>query len=531
MKQILHILAKDARHLWAEILLSVAVISAFALACPADWRAAEGMHSFNAAVRNSPGEVQLFVGILELLVSASWWLLISNLIHDERLVGDRQFWLTRPYEWKKLLVAKLLFLFAFLYLPLFIAECALLAAAGFSPFSHLAGLLFNLLLISGILILPLVAIATITSNFARMTIVLLGILLSIAAFFALAFRINLETMTLPWETGAHLVLLVCLCAAAVVSQYATRNTRASVLLLVAFPVLYLSIGEFIVPSQVVVNRSYPFSAAAADAPVQLSYSPSGFNNPVTYPGRLPREVSIQIPLEVSGIADHSVVILDAVRAAVETTGSFRWNSAWQLLYVTKISPAEKTAHIGFVMPVAVYDQLKSAPLTVHLTLALTQARAGRFTTVSLPAGSFSVPDFGVCSPEGALHDPDEVGGIFCLSALREPHLTRIQLIAHNESSTCDSAQTDAGVPNSTWQGSLDTWPAQMSISSVKFPYGAWPSYVGPAGREISGLHLCRGAPITFTRYDLSRRAQVAVTIQNFQLPTLTPAQRSVITNP
>ena len=91
MKQILHILAKDARHLWIEILLSIAVIVAFALACPASWRTVIEMRL----------EPQILVRILELLVPASWWLLISNLIHDERLVGDRQFWLTRPYEWKK----------------------------------------------------------------------------------------------------------------------------------------------------------------------------------------------------------------------------------------------------------------------------------------------------------------------------------------------------------------------------------------------------------------------------------------------
>jgi len=29
-------------------------------------------------------------------------------VHAESLVGDRQFWITRPYEWKKLLTAKAL---------------------------------------------------------------------------------------------------------------------------------------------------------------------------------------------------------------------------------------------------------------------------------------------------------------------------------------------------------------------------------------------------------------------------------------
>jgi hypothetical protein len=531
MKQILHILAKDARHLWAEILLSVAVTAAFACACPANWRATEGMHYFSSGFTASTGEVQLFGGILEFLVFVSWWLLISDLIHDERLVGDRQFWLTRPYEWRKLLAAKLLFLLVFVYLPLFIAQCALLAVAGFSPFSHIAGLLFNLLLISGAIVLPLVAIATLTPNFARMTLALLGVLLSIAALLALASRINLETMTLPWETSANLALVICLCAAAVVSQYATRKTRTSVLLLVAFPVLFFAIGEFIVPSQTLINRSYLYAAAATGAPAQFSYVPSGLNNPSSYAGARPHEVSINIPLNVSGVANRSVVISDAVKATIEAPDGFRWDSSWQLLFRNKISPTDKTAFISFFMPLAVYDQLKSAPLTLHLTMALTQAGAGSVTSVSLPDGSFSVPNFGVCSPEAAFNDPNEVGGVFCKSALREPHLTQIQLVAHNPSSNCDAAATDAGVPNSTWQGSLDAWPAQFGVSPVKFPYGAWPAYIDPAGRQMTTLHLCRGTPITFTRFDLVRRAQAAITIPDFQLPQLTPAQRSVITNP
>jgi hypothetical protein len=538
MKQILHILAKDARHLWIEILLSIAVVVAFALACPASWRAAVEFRGLSPEGRYSPYEMQLFVRILELLVPTSWWLLISNLIHDDRLVGDRQFWLTRPYEWKKLLAAKLLFLFVFLYLPLFIAQCALLTVAGFSPLSYLPGLLFNLCLISGFLVLPLVAIAAVTSNFARMTLVILGILLSIVAIIALAFRIDLEWMTLPWETGVDLTVLICFCGAAIVSQYSTRKTRASLLLLFAVPVLYFFIGGLIVPSQALVDRSYPLSTSAAAAPAQFIYSPSelsGFNNLLATTARLPRQVSIQIPLEVSGIADRSVVIPDAIKATVETAGGFRWDSAWQLLFGRNISSDEKTAHVSLDMPLAVYDQLQSAPLTVHFTLALTQAQAGRVTSVSLPAGSFSVPDFGNCSPQARfsdpLTDPKEVLGIYCVSALREPHFTQIQLIAHNHNSNCDAGQADAGIPNSTWKGSLSSWPAQFGLSSVQFPYGVWPTPEDYVDRGNSNLHLCPGTPITFTRYDVLRRAQVAVTIEGLQLPTLTPGQRSVITNP
>jgi hypothetical protein len=121
MKQTLHILAKDIRHLWGEILLSVATMVAFAWVYPRQWS--------NASVgweRFSPGfgrQGQILAWLLMLLVPLSWWLLIARLVHEERMAGDRQFWITRPYEWKKLLAAKGLFVLIFLYFPLIAAQC------------------------------------------------------------------------------------------------------------------------------------------------------------------------------------------------------------------------------------------------------------------------------------------------------------------------------------------------------------------------------------------------------------------------
>lgn len=39
-----------------------------------------------------------------------WVFLTLRVVHGETLVGDRQWWVTKPYEWWKLLLAKELFL-------------------------------------------------------------------------------------------------------------------------------------------------------------------------------------------------------------------------------------------------------------------------------------------------------------------------------------------------------------------------------------------------------------------------------------
>jgi hypothetical protein len=60
-------------------------------------------------------------------------------VHGESLVGDRQFWVTRPYDWKKLVVDKALFVLTFINLPLFVLDVFLLAKSGFRPSSHVPG--------------------------------------------------------------------------------------------------------------------------------------------------------------------------------------------------------------------------------------------------------------------------------------------------------------------------------------------------------------------------------------------------------
>src|SRR5580693_8112343 len=115
MKQILHIFAKDTRHLWLEILISVALTIWLGLTSPHRWWMSGA--GYEETVSFSPrASVMLLPSLLPVLIPLSWWILISPLIHDERLVGDRQYWLTRPYEWKKLLTAKTLFILVFLYL-------------------------------------------------------------------------------------------------------------------------------------------------------------------------------------------------------------------------------------------------------------------------------------------------------------------------------------------------------------------------------------------------------------------------------
>ena len=148
MKQALHIFAKDARHFWPEITVSLVITAVFAWTYRYTWMAdmVPGIPKLQY--------LQKLAEIVAGLVPVSWWILITRAVHAESLVGDRQWWITKPYEWPQLLGSKLLFLAAFVLLPFCVAQCVLLEVAGFHWFEYMPGLGFSLVLVLGILVGP-----------------------------------------------------------------------------------------------------------------------------------------------------------------------------------------------------------------------------------------------------------------------------------------------------------------------------------------------------------------------------------------
>ena len=107
MSQIMRILRKDAQHHWIEILLCQAALFVFVANEVHGWK----FHEIYGLGRFWPVAV-------DGLLPVSWWILIVRAVQGDGLVGDRQFWITRPYEWKKLVTAKILFVLVFINIPL-----------------------------------------------------------------------------------------------------------------------------------------------------------------------------------------------------------------------------------------------------------------------------------------------------------------------------------------------------------------------------------------------------------------------------
>ncbi len=306
MKQILHIFVKDARHQWLEILISLAATLALVFTCSSRWRTGAMSYPVLASFGHW-GSASNLPDILVLIVPLSWWLLISPVIHEEKLVGDRQFWITRPYDWKKLLAAKVLFLIVFLYIPLLLAQGAMLARAGFSPFTSLRGLLYDSLGLTCALVLPLVALATVTKNFARMTLAVLGAFVCLITIAALSSNAPPDRVAIRYATQIFFCIALSFCTAVVILQYARRNAKVSWILLVLLVVLFGAFDRGGSPDNAQMDRNYPHPGNRVIGTAQFAYQQKEGSEPSTFVTRQRDRVGISIPgccLRCSGGDGH-----------------------------------------------------------------------------------------------------------------------------------------------------------------------------------------------------------------------------------
>ncbi len=510
MKQILHIFAKDFRHFWPEILISLALLGALVWIYPSTWLAGGDFLTSLLEER--------LAALLTLLIPVSWWLLIARVIHAEALVGDRQFWVTRPYEWKKLLGAKALFLLAFLYLPLLIAQCLLLFRAGFHPLSFLPGLLFNLLLTTAGIVLPLLAITTVTATFARLTLTLFAGLVCFIGYVAISLYFA-DDASIPYSDHVSMPLVLLFCGTVVVLQYAARRVWVSRLLLIALPVL-LVLSGMAVSQSTVMDRDYPRGSAAQEAPLQLTLLRDTPHPATAYLIRA-KQVQLSIPLQASGVAEGYALVGGPVKVTVDAANGSHWTSPWQARNNQQYLPGTSESWITVQMSRAFFDQVRSTPVTLHLTVALARVQAGNMRSVLLPARDFSVPDFGICSPQ-----PDFLHsgffGIACRFALHHPSLTYIS--AHWADGPCSASQPglNTAVRGDAWSGSLENTPADFAIAPIWTPPIVLSNATKGEGEKSEPRHLCPGTPVTFTQYNFVGQTQYDFTIPDFRLPGYQP---------
>lgn len=100
-----------------------------------------------------------------------WLFLVIRVVQGESLVGDRQWWTTKPYVWWQLLLAKLLFVVVFICVPLFHVQLFLLHHFKFPILRNLLPLFWMQLSLFLILLCLCVLLASLTKNLVQVLLV------------------------------------------------------------------------------------------------------------------------------------------------------------------------------------------------------------------------------------------------------------------------------------------------------------------------------------------------------------------------
>src|ERR1019366_2862448 len=240
MKQIWNIFRKDLRQFWREIVVTQALLVLYSWNDVRGW---SGERMVGYAGLAGIIDYRFLAGLTTVLLPMAWAFLIVRVVQAEALVGDRQFWVTRPYEWKKLL-----------------------ARAGFNPPHYIAGLLWMQLLISLALILSILTLATVTASVVQLILALLGVALYMSGVAWLASVMPSSGFSGPVDSLERTLLIVT-CVSVAFWQYARRKTTGSRWLIAA---LALAVVLIVVatPYNSIVNREFPRLEAGEPPPVR-----------------------------------------------------------------------------------------------------------------------------------------------------------------------------------------------------------------------------------------------------------------------
>ena len=506
MSQILHIFRKDARRHWPEIAASLILVALYAWHEPANW------HGETAFASDTFFLLQILWRFLPGLVFISWFLLIIRSVQSESLVGDRQFWITRPYEWWKLLAAKVLFVLAFVNAPYFIADAILLHRAGFSVFAHLSGLLEVQAVMAVTAFLVVATLATVTSGIGHLLLAALAVLLYLLSVGSLSDSIRDSGMT-PGPLPATVIFFLMLgtCFFVICWQYARRRTLQSRIAIVAFllSTLLISVAT---PYRWQIQRAYPLPQNGEEPLAR--FTPETLESQSEDSVRFlegQKYVDLHLPLRASGLA-QDLVVVRGLLVEVEGPDGFQADSHWRQEF-TPLGLYGNRFEARFWLDKKAFDRAKSSSVKLRVSVALTAYKLQNRRTVSASAEPAFIPTLGECSIERSNK------GVFqCLTAIRPP-----ALLAQVDRSdlTCSVSGASAPPPPTAYWRSGD-WTESSDFAPEIDPVGRMEIWFST--QDANGISLfwniCPGTPITLRTPRADRTSRTVFEVDGVHLPDL-----------
>jgi hypothetical protein len=382
MIQSLHILRKDIRHLWVDLTLYVALLVAFSVVMPNIWGETNGLNPALA----------IFAGLLKILIPVFWLVLIARLIHDESLVGDQQFWITRPYTWGSLVGAKLLFIVLCMVLPFALMQWTLLLQAGLNPLHAMGGQLTTLLYFALWVWLPFIAVASVTSTIQRMFMSMLAAVIFWGAVLTMLGSSIGPRMTPPYTVDIFVILSGGLLIGILLYQYATRDTLRSRIALVGTTALFVGLFWCFVaagipgPANMLIRHHY---AVSTNPSLRLVFDPSLPPSKDAQSFRIGKIVTMHLPVEMHGLDDADQLDDKGVSFTVDAPG-YHYASPWRPLYSN-----EHDSRMMLFIPQNVLGRVHGSKVRMHLSVVATRTVPSASQVITA-AAHFDLPGNGSC---------------------------------------------------------------------------------------------------------------------------------------
>lgn len=460
MRQVRLIMWKDVRHLRWHVAVYVVLLAAYGWVAPQTWPGAQPS-SF----------LPVFVTLLKILLMASQFVLITSAIHADRLVGEDQFWITRPYDWRSLLGAKFLFVLMCVTLPYVLMQWWLLHVAVLNPFAAKAGMASSLVRFAIVPCLVLMLVASVTENLGMAFTFLAALLVMWAALLQFILSGTELRMSPPYEFPIFGALFGLLLLAILSYQFARRRTarsRIAIAVVLAFFLLFIFGYDkqgFGAPVRGLIRSHYE---VISDGSLQMVFGPG----PVPYEQRgqdldyLRHFIEVKLPIRLEGLATDARIRQTNVAVTLIANG-MNYVSPWQSASVSQDV-------VGFPIPKEVFARIAGQEIRLHLELIGEEMRPAHVERVAA-ADRFRGPMGANC----ILVD----GKVICRYAYQELVPTHVEVLA-----TCN--------------GQSSATPARAWL--LQMPPGG---RVDPVVNENVSLHsrVCAGDLLTFTEYGRPQR--------------------------
>ena len=383
MRLLLHILKKDVRHFYPEVLVNLALLIAFAWIEPHVW-----------GLGFAQGGEGMTAGLLRGLLPVAWLVMISRVLHDEVLVGDRQFWITRPYPWTTLLGEKVLFLVAFLHVPFFLMQGYLLHRAGLAIAPAFGRLVAYQGLVAVVFTLPFVALTVVTASFGKQILTVLACILYLIGAVALAGWLTRRQMAAPYVDWVLLVAVAGTLVAVIVAMYARRRVARARVVLACLP-LALVLVVLCMPTRLLVSRVYA-NSSFGDA-LSFDSDPKFREDSAGDPLIVEKNVVLRIPVLLHMPTTREEATPKGIQVSLTAASGDSWRSEFQTPEAWLHSDTPDALQL--FMPVAVYERMRAQPVRMEMEAAMERFAFPAMKSFTVPAdGQFAMSDDSVCHP-------------------------------------------------------------------------------------------------------------------------------------